>query len=121
MYVSWFLPPDAADISYLIGSDVEEIRRASALFLLKMKGISQVAVDDIVHNCKGLFSQTVDRIQAEVRAKLAESGVDPDTIDGLVSAFSTAIDPFEGIETHHLQEKYFRETLGLIVSYLEIV
>ena len=106
-------------MQYLIGSDVEEVRRSSALFLLKLKEqrrISQVAVDDIVNGCKSLFCHTIVRVKAGVRAKLAESGVDPSTIDGLDSAFEDVSNPFEGLKTSYLQEKYFRDTLGLVVS-----
>lgn len=104
-----------------MGLDVEQVRRSSALFLLKLKEqrrTSQVAIDNIVEGCKGLFTQTIDRVQAGVRAKLAELGLDPDAIEGLDDIFKNVTDPFEGIETCHLQEKYFRETLGLIVSLL---
>ena len=99
---------------------MEEVRRSSALFLLKLKEqrrISQVAIDDIVDSCKGLFSQTIGQVQAGVRAKLADCGVDLESIQGLDTAFSSVTDPFDGIETHHLPEKYFRETLGLIISW----
>lgn len=112
--------PDLADIEYLIGSDVDQVWRSSALFLLKLKEhrrVSQVAVNDVVEGCKALYSQTVSRVQAGVRARLAESGVDPKSIEGLDDVFVDVIDPFDGLETCHLQEKYFREKLGLIVSY----
>ena len=50
-----------------------------------------------------------------MKAKLAESGVDPASISGLDGVFEE-IDPFDGLRTFHLQEKYFHEKLGLIVS-----
>lgn len=102
-----------------MGTDAEEVRHSSALFLLKLKELrrtSQVAIDEVVESSRGLFLRTMERVQAGVRAKLAESGVDPISIKGLNNAFSDVADPFEGIETCHLQEKYFREKLGLIVS-----
>lgn len=95
------------------------MRQSSGLFLLKLKEqrrISQVAIDDIVDGCRSLFSQTVARVQAGVNAKLAEFGVDPDSVTGLDSAFKDVSNPFQGLETCYLQEKYFRDTLGLIVS-----
>ena len=69
-------------------------------YLLKFKEhrrISQVAIDDVVQSSKGLFLQTIERVQAAVRAKLAESRVDPNSINGLGEAFETVVDPFEGI------------------------
>lgn len=103
----------------MIGSDAEQVRRSSALFLLKLKEqrrISQVAIVDIVDGCTSLFYQTIARVQAGVNAKLAESGVDPDSILALDGAFGDVTNPFQGLKTCHLQEKYFRDTLGLIVS-----
>lgn len=60
---------DSSDISYLLGSDAEEVQRSSALFLLKLKEehrISQVAIDNIVEDSRGLFFQVMERVQAGV-------------------------------------------------------
>jgi hypothetical protein len=108
---------DSADIQYLTGADVEAIRRSSALFLLKLKEkrrTSQVCIDDIVEGSRGLFHLTVDRVGAGIKSHLAESGVDQEFIAGLDRVI--IVDPFHGIDTCHLQEKYFHESLGLIVS-----
>ena len=78
-------------VRYLIGTDAEEIKRTSALFLLKMKEhrrISEVAVDDIVAHSEDLFHLSTERTQAAVRAKIAEAGFDPDTISGLDEVFT---------------------------------
>lgn len=110
---------DTADINYLTGCDREELRKSSAIFLLKLKEqrrTSQVVINDIVENCKGLFSQTIEHVHAGVRAKLADSGMDPESVSGLCNLFKDVVDPFDGLETCYLQEKYFHEKLGLIVS-----
>lgn len=102
-----------------MGMDVEQVRRSSALFLLKLKEqrrISQVAIDDIVVGSRGLVSQCIQHVQAGVRAKLAEAGLDPESINGLDDVFKNCIDPFDNIETSYLQEKYYLEQLGLVVS-----
>ena len=102
----------------MTGADQEELRRSSALFLLKMKEqrkTSQVAIDDIVEGSRSLFCQTLTRLRAGVNAQLAEVGVDPDSV-GLEKIFKNIVDPFNGLETCYLQEKYFRESLYLIVS-----
>ena len=102
-----------------MGTDVETICRSSALFLLKLKEhrrITQVAINDIVEGTKGMFLQCMERVQAGVRATLANSDVDPSSIKGLDSIFKTVPDPFNGIETCHLQEEYFYNELHLVVS-----
>lgn len=106
------------DLDYLLGN-AEQQRRASALFLIKLKEqrrISQVTVDDIISGFDGLLQQTVSRAKAGVRAKLAEQGIDPTIIGGMDEIFQEILNPFEGLETVHKQEKYFRECLGLVVS-----
>ena len=103
----------------MTGIDKQKIIRSSALFLLKLKEhrrISQVAIDDIVEGSKGLVAQTIAHVEAGVKAKLAELGLDPDTVNGLDSVFKDIAHPFDGIETCHRQEKYFCEKLGLVVS-----
>ena len=77
---------------------------------------TQVAIGDINEGCKSLLSQTIDHAQAGVKAKIAESGVDPNDVLGLDTALEDVLNPFQGLETCHLQEKYFQEELGLIVS-----
>ena len=44
------------------------------------------------------------------------SNIDVHSIAGLDEVFTTVPSPFEGLESRYLQEKYFREKLGLLVS-----
>ena len=114
------IPIDCADIRYLTGPDQTELRRSSALFLLKLKELrrtSQVAIDDIVEGSRSLFCQTLDRVQAGVKARLAEVGIEPESV-GLDTIFQDIVDPFNGLETCRHQENYFRESLHLIVSIM---
>ena len=70
-----------------------------------------------------MLEQCVMRAKAGVRAKLASSGVDPDTIVGLDDVFSEMVQPFSGLETGYKQESYFKDVLGLLVrcaSYIYI-
>ena len=104
-----------------MGNDEDAQRRASALFLLKLKEhrrLSQVALDDIVEEWGGLFSHAVKRLSARVREKLSSSGIDVEDIDGLDDMFEDIPDPFKGLKTRFLQEKYYRESLGLVVGIL---
>lgn len=109
----------AADIHYLTGDDAKAIQHSSALFLLKLKEhrrISQVAINDIVEGTRAMVRLSAERMQAAVRANLASNGIDPDTVDGLGRALNEVADPFEGIQTCHLQEQYYHDQLGLVVS-----
>ena len=76
----------------------------------EVRRLSQVVVDDIIQEWDGLFSHTVHRLNARVQAELSKSGID------VQSVFEDVPSPFEGLETLFLQEKYYQETLGLVVS-----
>lgn len=102
-----------------MGTDLQSRRRSSALFLLKLKEhrrISQTALDDVVEGSRSLFQQTVQTVQAGVRASLANNGIHPDNVHGLSDAFNELSDPFDGLETRYKQEKYYKDNLGLVVS-----
>ena len=43
-------------------------------------------------------------MQAHVRAKVSDIGLDPDSIEGLDDIFKSVTDPFEGIDMFHLQK-----------------
>ena len=108
-----------AEIDHLLGTDQEKQKRASALFLLKLKEskqVSQVVIDEIISEWHTLFSHTTLRIQAGVRASLAAAGIDSSTLPGLNEVFDNIPKPFDGLETRFKQEKYYRESLFLVVS-----
>lgn len=87
---------------------MESQRRSSALFLLKLKEkrrLTQTAIDDVVEGARLLFSQTAQRIRARINEELAKNAVEID----ISSIFTNLIDPFHGLETQFLQEKYFTE------------
>ena len=110
-----FFFSDSPDIQYLTGTDIDRMQRSNALFLLKLKEkrrISQVAIDDVVAGSRNLISQTITHVQAGVKDKLAEAGIDPESIKGLNNIFES-VDPFENLGTSYLQE---HEELGLVVS-----
>ena len=120
-----FAPPPPAltelepDIQRLLGTDLDLQKRSSALFILRMKEkkrVTQVAIDDMVEGSRAIFEKTVKRLQAGMNEKLAHAGIDPNSIDGLQDVFTELSDPFKELDTEYLQEKYFKEELGIVVS-----
>lgn len=82
--------------------DEEKQKRASALFLLKLKEskqVSQVVIGEIVSEWYILFSRTTLRIEAGVRASLAAAGIDSSTLPGLNGVFDDVPKSFDGLET----------------------
>jgi hypothetical protein len=109
-----------ADIAHMLGRDVESQRRTSALFLLKLKEhrrVTQTAIDDVVEGYQNLFQETIQTLHSGIRSCLAGYGVDPDSVTGLKETFLKYTDPFLGLETKHMQEKYYKDNLGLVVSH----
>ena len=75
--------------------------------------MSHVAVDDVVSGFEGLLQLAVSRAKAGIRA---QQGLDPTSVHGLDDLFKEILNPFDGLETGHKQEEYFKECLGLVVS-----
>ncbi len=101
-----------------MGTDESGLRRKSALFILKMKEkrfLSQAAIDDMVEETCSVVTSALGMVNASIRGKLADAGVDLTSID-LESVFSNVPEPFSQLKSKHYQEKYFKEELGLIVS-----
>ena len=107
------------DVDQLLQNDLFEQRKKSSLYLLQIKEermISQAAINDVVKGCQEVFEHTVGRIKAGVKHKLSCSGIDPMEISGLDELFESVTDPFSGLETSYLQDKFVLEELGCIVS-----
>lgn len=106
----------------MLGRDTAARRRASALFLLKLKEhrrVTQAAVDDVVEGCQNLIQQTIVTLHSGIRSCLAKQGIDPDSISGLKDTFLNYSDPFLELDTKYKQEEYYKKNLGLVVRWCE--
>ena len=54
-------------------------------------------------------------MNSRIREVLSSGGIDLNSIDGLNEVFVDVPNPFMGLETRYLQEKYYLEELGLVV------
>ena len=100
----------------LLGLDAEQQQKMSALFILGLKEghcLSQSAIDDIISSCQDMFKHHNLRIRAGVQERLLNFGIDVPEIDSFLSSTS---DPFIGLHSTYMQEKFYREKLGCIVS-----
>ena len=80
--------------------------------------LSQASINDIVKGSEKVFQHMVGRIRAGVMHRLSNSGINPTEISDLDELFDSVSDPFYGLETSYLQEKFVMEELGCIVSEL---
>ena len=91
-----------------------------ALFLLKSKEIrkvSQVSLDGLIDDFTSLLSFKVHTLENNVQSCLLANGINMDNVESLRSLFCDPqiINPFEGLHSKYLQQKYFQEKLGLVV------
>ena len=87
-----------------------ERQKENAAFLLKLseaRRLSQVAVADVIDGCRRICAQSLEK----AREKLYESGIETDN-----DIFSDVGDPFEGIHTPYLLEKFVSDHLNYVVS-----
>ena len=61
--------------------------------------MTQVAVQDVIAGCKEVFGHTVVH-------KISDSGFDTSVTDGI---FEGATNPFSGLESQYLQEKFITQ------------
>lgn len=101
----------------------EECKRSAALFLLKVrevKRLPQDTIDTLIEDSKYLFGMVLQDHSDMTRKLLEAGGVDVSAIPGMAPHLDNPPNPFQGLETEHLQNKYFLNNLGLLVSKLQV-
>ena len=91
----------------------------AAKLLLKLREgrqISQAAISDVINGCKTLCKQTADELKEGVRLSLASAGINIECVPGMSDVFAQDPDPFKGMDTTYLYEKFCIEHLGCLVS-----
>ena len=97
---------------------------SSALLILKLKEhckLSQVAINNNVEGCWGLFSYSLQQLQAALRSKLADLGFNPSELLAIQEVFGEMREPFDSLVTENQQESYFLNELNLVVRMLEML
>ena len=93
---------------------------STALFLLTLKEqyrATQVCVDFTIEQ----FQHLIDRIVTDIKVKLTDKlssdhELDEETLSDIMSVFSH-VDPFINLGSQYMQNKYYLEKFGLVVSY----
>ena len=103
----------------LLGTDNNEQKKKSALLILEFKevrGLSDTAIKAVVSGCNDMIDYNNKRLPAALSEQLSKDGIYvPDSC--IQQVFQKVSSPFEGMENVYLQEKFFREEFGCIVSY----
>ena len=104
-------------ISQILGTDTLLQKEKAALYILNLKevhGLSETAVQHVIGETKLVLSHSILRIKAGVSEHLSRHGIE--VPDSLQQMFLSVKDPFEGLHTIYLQEKFYRENLNCSVS-----
>ena len=107
------------DIVQLLWEDDQRTDTTMCLILLELKEIytlSQVAVDGVVQGLGRLFNATVFKLHAGVMHHLSLDGIATDQLKETNAFFSNINSPFVDLRTDHLQQKYYQNNFGLVVS-----
>lgn len=95
----------------------KNIKEEAARFLLTLREgrqISQAAINDVVSGCKSLCQHTIVAMKGKVLDHVAEAGIE---LPGLHDIIDTKYNPFDGIDTNYLFERFCVEHLGCLVSH----
>ena len=93
-----------------------ELQKTAALYLLTLKEkhkVTQTAIDFVVSQTKLFVNKMMEGLSSAVRKELNAPHHDATSV---LSVLEDIRNPFEGLESQHLQLKYFQEHFGLIVS-----
>lgn len=80
--------------------------------------LSQVAVADVIQMCRDVSQQALTQVKRGVLHSLAMNGIQCSEIFGLDETISKVADPFEGISTAYLREKFFKDNFNYLVRYM---
>ena len=100
-----------------------DLLRSSAICLLHFKDkgrIPQTVVDLFVESNKHVVQNSIGVLKYEIKDNFNAAGIDFDSIPGLGELFdeeSIAMNPFQNIEKEPQQYKYYKDNIGLVVSY----
>ena len=93
-----------------------------ALFILKTKevlNLSQSATNIILNDVAEIVQQTVIKLEARVSCVLSSNSIDRNEVIGLNEVFQdqTLLDPFYGLHSEYIQQKYYQDHFMIVVCY----
>ena len=85
--------------------------------------LAQVTVNEIVQDIDAMVGNIACDLRLRVTSVLEEADVNLALVPDFANAFNgpTIVQPFAGLHTEHLQNKFYRQHLGLVVSNIIVV
>ena len=98
----------------------DSLKRSTALFTLKAKEVhkvSQKALDGLMEDFTLLIREVTDSLETDVRQSIGNATGGDDISDVLDQCFKkySNLNPFDGLNSKHLQDKYYCESLEMLV------
>lgn len=119
-------PMDLYEDSIVSGSTLEQHPSyAAAQYVLKTRDgrkLTQTTFDGILEDTRGFIEHTVKSLEEQVKIKLEElNKLSSDEIGEVLGPFlaPSIIDPFQDLNGHYKQEKFFQEHFNYVVIMLK--
>ena len=97
--------------------DCQALQKEIAVFLLRLseeKHVPQVAIDDIVRTCRKICQQTTTLALQKVSDTLQKKGITAS--EEITVSLTSVPDPFKGIDSAYLLDKFCRDNFNFVVS-----
>jgi hypothetical protein len=113
---------EGGDGSSIICEDIDfcfERKKKSCLLLMQLKEermLTQTAINDVVKGCQDVVSYALSSVRSKVNDLSAHSH--SDEIEAVKTAITEVFDPFAGLETSYLQDKFILKEMGCLVRSL---
>jgi hypothetical protein len=96
-------------------------KHKSALLLMKALAVSKVsntAIDDLIIGDFGLLLENrIQKLRDDLTAVLSQKGIELDAELSSIFQKEYLTDPFGGLQSVFLRERFYIENMGLLVSY----
>ena len=113
---------DVTNPSFQQSSPPSSRMKAAATWILMIQEtfkLPQSSMELILKDVTGFIQDMLVNLFDEVTSVLTNAGIDSSSVPGLSSLFSSTsvyAAPFAGLEMQHLQMRYYKESLGFVVS-----
>ena len=97
--------------------DCQALQKEIAAFLLRLseeKCVPQIAIDDIVRTCRKICQQTMTLALQKVSDTLQKKGITAS--EEITVSLTSVPDPFKGIDSAYLLDKFCRDNFNFVVS-----
>ena len=99
--------------------DDASYRKINAEFIMKLsegRQLSQAALDDVIKGCRAICEQTLGTVKEIVSVALSDIGI---AVPGLTDMLATIPDPFDGLESQYMREKFYKQHFNYVVSLFD--